>query len=101
VKGGTTTIQAGAFTTINLNGGKLAYNSTGTAATINVRNDGDLSFEGDPRGKTITNPINVYGASAMVRDGAKSVNSGVLSLVLVGTPVGNITHGLSNTVSLT
>ena len=101
VKGGATTIQAGAFTTINVNGGKLAYNSTGTATTINVRNDGEVSFEGDPRGKTLTNPINVYGASAMVRDGAKSVNSGVLSLVLVGTPVSNITHGLSNTVSLT
>jgi hypothetical protein len=99
--GGTTTIQAGSVTTLNVNGGTVVYNSTGTLATANVRNDGVLDFNQDPRGKTITNPINAYGPNAFVKDSQKNVNSGVLSLVTVGTPLANIDHSVSNTISLT
>jgi len=98
---GPTTVMAGLITTINDNGGPFYYNSTGTPATINIRNDGVFSFDSDPRSVTVTNPINMYGPNAFLRDNQKRVNSGVLSVVTVGTPFQNIQHGVSNTISVT
>lgn len=99
--GGTvTTLGSAAFTTINLNGGTGFLNATGTIATLNVANDGVANFATDPQGKTISNAINVFGSIAQVLDPSKVVNSGVLSVITVGTPLKNLDHGVSNTISL-
>ena len=83
-QGGTTTIEAGAITTLNLNGGTCVYNSTGTLGTATVANDGFLDFDQDARGKTVTNPVEVYGATARLRDTRKVVSSLVVDLNRTG-----------------
>jgi len=101
-EGGTTTLyDAVAISTVNVNGGTVNINTTGTLATINIRNDGVLNANADSRAKTVTNAINMFGPDAEIFDDSKTINSGVLSLVTVGVPMGNIHHGVSNTISVT
>lgn len=78
--GGLTTVQAGAVTTANVDGGTLIYNSTGTLGTAHVSSDGFLDFDQDPRGKTVTNPVEINGATARLRDTRKVVSSLVVDL---------------------
>jgi len=97
--GGTTEIDAGAITTLNVQGGTVAYNSVGTLGTATVYGGGVLTFDGDPRAKTVTNPVNLTGPHTLI-DNQKVVNSGVLSFVSAGVAP-NVQHGISNTGSLT
>ncbi len=100
--GGTTTIQgSGAITTLNVNGGLCYPNSTGTVTNCTIQNDGVMNMNTDSQAKTFTNAITMYGPSARLMDDSKVINSGVLSVVTTGCPTANISHGLSNTVSLT
>ena len=82
--GGTTTIEAGAVTTLNLNGGTCVYNSTGTLGTASIANDGFLDFDQDARAKTVTNPVDIYGPDARLRDSRKVVSSLVVDLNRTG-----------------
>lgn len=67
-QGGVTRVEAGAVTTLNANGGTIVYNSTGTLGTGHIANDGFLDFDQDPRAKTITNALEVYGSTWRIRD---------------------------------
>ena len=99
--GGTTTVNAGEVTTLYVQGGTAIYNSTGTLGTVTVSNGGVLEFDQDPRAKTVTNPIQIYGDKSSVKDNQKSVNFGVLSFVTNQTTMLNLFHGAGNTGSLT
>jgi hypothetical protein len=79
VYAGTVTINGtGAVAQLTILGGRVIYNTSGTlgGATL-VQGDGVLDFSGDPRTKTVTNPIDVYRADA-VNDPDKVVSSLVL-----------------------
>lgn len=80
--GGTVRVEAGAFASLNIDGGTCIYNSTGTLGTPRVSNDGFLDFDQDSRPKTVTNPVELFGDRARVRDSRKVVNSGALVLDL-------------------
>ncbi len=66
--GGTTTVQQGGITTAKIRGGTLIYNSTGTLGTATVSGTGAIDFERDPRTKTVTNIIELYGDDAKIYD---------------------------------
>ena len=99
--GGTTYVIAGAVTTAYVENGTLVYNSTGTLGTVTVAGKGVLDFSQDPQGKTVTNPILLYGDYSSVNDPAKVVNSGVLSVTTEQTVFLNVTHGSGNVCSFT
>jgi hypothetical protein len=65
---GETTVAAGSVTTLSVRGGTCFWNSDGTLGTPLVSGDGVLDFTRDPRPKTVTNPIDLYGAAAMLVD---------------------------------
>lgn len=94
--GGILTINAGAVTTLNVQGGNCVYNSTGTVATINLSNGAMLDFNQDPRAKTVTNPINLYGDATSIKDDGRRVNSGTLSVTTIQTTKLNVSHGAGN-----
>jgi len=77
---GTTVINAGAATTLNVRGGQCVPNGTGTITTANVSGDGHLDFSQDMRAKTVTNPINRYGNDSSISDPFQVVSSMVIDL---------------------
>lgn len=90
---GETTIEAGAVTTLVMTGGTVNYNSTGTLTTATVSGSSLLNFDQDPRTKTVTNPIEVHGEKARVRDKYKVVTTLVLDcnyteIDINGEPIG-------------
>lgn len=66
--GGVTTQMAGGVTTATVDGGRYAYNSSGTLATASASGDGFIDFDGDTRAKTVTNPIDLFGDKSRLRD---------------------------------
>ena len=97
MNGGTVTINNGA-TTATVSAGTLTcwarvasprsrpmaapviYNATGTLGTAIVSESGSLDFSQDPRPKTVTNPIQLYGNSATLNDPNQVVSSLVVDL---------------------
>ena len=79
---GTTVFRAGAAGTLTVRGGQFVYSSTGTLTTGKVADTGWLDFSQDPRPKTVTNPIEIYGDESRFSDPHGVVNSGVYSLDL-------------------
>lgn len=99
--GGTMRVEAGAVTTLNVDGGTCIYNSTGTLGTGRVSNEGFLDFDQDSRPKTVTNPVELFGDRARVRDSRKVVNSGALVVDLNHTQsMANIAIGPNVRVTL-
>jgi len=82
---GTVTVWAGAVTTLDVDGGKAIYNSTGTLTTAAVYEPGTLDFSQDQRAKTVTNTIEVYGNGATLNDPFKVVGSLAVGLNAVTT----------------
>lgn len=79
VNGGTVTINGtGAIAALAQGGGTIVYNTTGTlGGNPTVGGAGRLDFSQDPRtGKTVTNPITIYGTAARVDDRNKVVTGG-------------------------
>lgn len=69
----------GAMTGLSVLGGVLNFKSSGTlGGNPIVGNGGILNFDGDPRAKTVTNPIDVYGDESEVVDTNKVVGSLVI-----------------------
>lgn len=67
---------SGAIAQLTVRGGNVAYNSTGTlGGTTVVSGDGVLDFSQDPRTKTVTNPVDLFGTSARIVDSAKVVTT--------------------------
>jgi hypothetical protein len=64
---GETTILAGAHTAINLDGGRLYYQSTGTVTALNLSNDGIADFTRDLRARTVS-ACDTYGSSWQIID---------------------------------
>lgn len=77
---GDTTIKAGAITTLNLRGGRVYYNGTGTLTTATVTGNGVLDFSQDMRAKTVTNPIELYGDDATLLDPYQVVGSLIVDM---------------------
>jgi hypothetical protein len=78
---GTLTLQSGAQTGLAVLGGTCVYNSTGTlGGTAVVGGSGALDFSQDLRAKSVTNPINLYGAKSKLFDPNKVVASLVVNL---------------------
>jgi hypothetical protein len=78
---GTLTLQSGAQTGLAVLGGTCVYNSTGTlGGTAVVGGAGALDFSQDLRAKTVTSPINLYGAKSKLFDPNKVVSSLVVNL---------------------
>lgn len=70
---------SGGVTNLAIRGGTCFYNSTGTlGGNPIVSGDGVLDFSQDLRTKTVTNPIEVHGDEARVRDPYKVVASLVI-----------------------
>jgi hypothetical protein len=97
---GATTVYAGGITTTNLRGGSLTYNSTTALTTILVAGNGFLDFSQDPRAKTVTNPIDLYGENCFVNDPEQTVatfvvdlNEGATSSQVNRGPVSRLTYG--------
>ena len=102
VGGGVTTLNDSvAMTTLNVYAGTVNLNSTGTIVSVNLYGSSILTCDGDPRAKTVTNPINVYTKDVTVTDTAKTVNSGVLTLNLNGCPSVNYYHGGNTSLVIT
>ena len=101
VGGGTATFVSGSVTTLYVEAGTAVWNSTGTLGTATVAGKGLLDFSQDPNGKTVTNPILVYGDVASVNDPWKVVNSGVLSVTTNQTQMLNVSHGSGNVCTFT
>lgn len=55
-------------TTLNLQGGNVFVTSTTTITTATVGGTGHLDFSRDMRAKTVTNPIDLYGADCLLTD---------------------------------
>jgi hypothetical protein len=78
---GNLTLQSGAQTGLTVLGGTCIYNSTGTlSGTPVIGGSGTLDFSQDLRSKTVTSPINVYGAKAKLRDPNKVIVGLVVDL---------------------
>jgi hypothetical protein len=74
-------LQIGAQTGLAVLGGTCVYNTTGTlSGTPVVGGSGTLDFSQDLRSKTVTNPINLYGAKSKLLDPNKVVSSLVIDL---------------------
>ncbi len=102
IGGGTLTLtDSVTVTTLNVYAGTVAMNTSGTVGTVNLYGSATLTLDGDPRGKTITNPINVYSPSVSVTDTAKTVNSGIMSLAMNGVPSCNFFHGGNSSIVIT
>jgi hypothetical protein len=78
---GNLTLQSGAQIGLSVLGGTCVYNSTGTlSGTPVVGGSGTLDFSQDLRAKTVTSPVNVYGAKAKLLDPNKVVAALVVDL---------------------
>ncbi len=78
---GNLTLQSGAQTGLSVLGGACVYNSTGAlSGTAVISGSGTLDFSQDLRPKTVTNPINIYGAKAKLLDPNKVVAALVIDL---------------------
>jgi hypothetical protein len=78
---GALTLQSGGQTGLSVLGGTCVYNSTGTlAGTPVIGGSGTLDFSQDLRTKTVTNPINIYGAKSKLLDPNKVIASLVVDL---------------------
>lgn len=85
VAGGVLTItDAVTVTTLNAYAGNVNLNTVGTVGTINLYNSANLTCDGDPRGKTITNAIQIFSQNVTVTDSGRSINSGTRSFALNG-----------------
>lgn len=73
--GGNLTVEAGAVTTLNCRGGTAVYNSIGTLGTALVADTGFLDFSQDPRAKTVTNPVELYGPNSRIADPESTVSN--------------------------
>jgi len=74
-------LQSGAQTGLAVLGGTCVYNSTGAlGGTPVIGGSGTLDFSQDLRAKTVTNPINVYGAKSKLLDPNKVVAALVVDL---------------------
>lgn len=97
--GGTVSIVDSAdVTTVNANAGTVELKSTGTIGTVNLYGSATLNCDGDPRPKTITNPINVYSSQVTITDTAKTVNAGELELATSGLASVNVNHGANTSI---
>ena len=101
VAGGTVTIAAGGVATLIAENGTVNYSSVGVLGTATIAGQAVLTFDGDPRAKSVTSPIQVYGDRASVSDNAKTVNSGTLSVTTNQTTSINVSHGSGNVLQLT
>jgi hypothetical protein len=88
-------------TTLNIYAGTVNWSSTGTIATINLYGKATLNADGDPRAKTVTNPINVYDSTVTITDSQKSINSGTLTLTTSGIQSLTVNHGLNSGIVYT
>jgi hypothetical protein len=88
-------------TTVNQYAGTVNYSTNGTIGTINAYNKAIVNFDSDPRGITLTNPINVYSSLVTINDNQKRVNSGTLSITMNGAASVNYSHGANATLVLT
>lgn len=78
---GNLTLQSGAQTGLSVLGGTCVYNSTGTlGGTAVIAGGGSLDFSQDLRAKSVTNPINMYGAKAKLLDPNKVIAGLVIDL---------------------
>lgn len=101
-QGGLLSLQnSGAFTTVTIYGGTFQFGTTGTIGTINLYGTATLNADFDPRGKTITNPINIYSGSVIIVDSQKSINSGTLTTTLNGCAEPTVNHGTNATIVYT
>jgi hypothetical protein len=73
-------LGTGGITTLTADGGSVVYNATGTLGTAIVSESGSLDFSQDPRPKTVTNPIQLYGNNATLNDPNQVVSSLVVDL---------------------
>lgn len=88
-------------TTVNCYAGTINANTTGTIGTVNLYGKAIFNADGDPRAKTITNPINVFSSGVTVNDNQQSINSGTLSLATNGATTVNVGHGANATMVFT
>lgn len=77
---GESVLLQGAWPTVNVRGGSVRYNTTGTLTTATVSGEGHLDFSQDPRAKTVTNPIERYGNLSRLSDPGQLVSSLVVDL---------------------
>jgi hypothetical protein len=73
-------LGTGGITTLTADGGSIVYNSTGTLGTAIVSENGALDFSHDPRPKTVTNPVQLYGDNATLNDPDQVVGSLVVDM---------------------
>ena len=97
--GGSLTISAGAVTTLTAYGGTVFILTTGAITTMNLYGSAIIDCDSDPRGKTVTNPINVYSVAVTIKDNQKTVNSGTLSLTTGGLASVNVQHGANTAIT--
>jgi hypothetical protein len=88
-------------TTINCYAGTLNANTTGAIGTVHLYQKAIFNADGDPRAKTISNPIEVYSKDVTINDNQKTINSGTLTLATNGATSVNIGHGANATMVLT
>lgn len=90
-----------AYTTLNATGGSVTYMSSGTITTLLLSNGGAIDFSQDPRGRTITNTVNVYKGSRL-NDPNKTVTfGGSPSSVFVGCTNKDVDVNVGRDVSYT
>lgn len=73
-RAGVWTHHAGTCGTADTQGGTSIYNSVGTLTTPKVSGSGILDFSRDPRAKTVTNPVEIFGPDAHLYDTANVIN---------------------------
>lgn len=100
--GGTVNLlDAITVTSLNVLAGTCNLNTSGTIGTITLDNQAILNCDGDPRGKTVTNPISVQNSGVSIVDSTKTVNSGTLSIALNGNGNCIVNHGAGTTLVMT
>ena len=76
---GQTRLLAGTPGQLNIYGGDVVYNTAGTLGGNTIlAGDGHLDFSQDPRGKAITNPINMYGRESRLTAPRNLFSGGVV-----------------------
>ena len=88
-------------TTVNCYAGTINVNTTGAIGTVHLYAKSILNVDGDPRAKTITNPIEVYSKDVTINDNQQSINSGTLTLATNGCTTVNVNHGANATMVFT
>jgi len=93
--------DAAAITTLNVFGGTVNFDTSGTVATVNLYGQSTFDCSGDTRGKTVTNPINVFDARVTIIDPGKGINSGTLTIAGNGASGFKVQHGSITTAVFT